>query len=169
MKRFVLFLSIVCFAILSTSCPYGSYHAYPGEKYPGYNKRAVVYVHVLKEDGKPLEDSYANNFILDYCAKDSYKDTKTIINENDELIFKCSEFYVEYAGEEPTEGEMKKALEDNKYWFALKDTSASGGYKTVVKTYKDTYKSYEKNKNPGYGYDRISYIYHCEVQLEKKP
>ena len=166
MKRMFLFLTIMCIAILSTSCPYGGGcpSPYPG-KYPGYNKRAIVYLHVLKEDGSPLEDSHAKNFILDYCAKSSYNDMKTIINENDYLIFECSEFYVTSEGEVPTASEVVRTL-DNDYWFALKDTPNT--YKTVRKTYKETYKSYEINKDPKTSYGYHSYIYHCEVQLEKK-
>ena len=165
MKRFVLFLSVVCFAILSTSCPYGSYHAYPGKEHSEYSKWAIVYLHVLKEDGKPLEDSSANDFIIDYYKNNGYDGTKIVINEKDELIFKCSEFHAYYESKEPTEYEMKKALDDA-YWFALKDTK--GVYKTVRKTYKETYKSYEKNPTPDNSYGQAAYIIHCEVKLERK-
>lgn len=161
MKRFALFL-VVFSAVFLTSCPY---YGGPCRGIKERNKEAIVYLHVLKDDGTPLEDSYANNFILDYCAKDSDRSIKTIINENDALIFECSRFDVYFEGDEPTEPEMKKTL-DNDYWFALKDKT--GFYKTVRKTYKETYKSYEENKNPGYGYYSVSYIYHCEVKLEKK-
>jgi lipoprotein len=162
MRRFVLFLSIVCFAILSTSCPY---YSYTGHDAPGHDKWAIVYLHVLKEDGKPLEDSFAKDFVLDYYRSSDYGGTKIVINEKDELIFKCSEFYAYYESKEPTEYEMKKALDDA-YWFALKDTK--GVYKTVKKTYKETYKSYERNPKPDNRYGQPAYIVHCEIKLEKK-
>lgn len=162
MKRFVLFLSIVCFVILSTSCPCYSHNKH---EFPGYEKKAIVYLHVLKEDGKPLEDSHAEDFILDYYKNENYDGTKIVINEKDELIFKCSAFYAYYESKEPAESDIKKVLDDS-YWFALKDTK--GVYKTVKKTYKETYKSYEKNPTPDNSYGQAAYIIHCEVKLERK-
>jgi len=162
MKRFVLFLSIVCFVVLSTSCPYYSFSKH---EIPEREKKAIIYLHVLKEDGKPFEDSFSKDFILDYYKNENYDGTKIVINEKDELIFKCSTFYAYYESKEPTEYEMKKALDDG-YWFALKDTK--GVYKTVKKTYKETYKSYEKTPNPDNSYSQPTYIVHCEIKLEKK-
>lgn len=161
MKRVALCLSVACFCVLFISCPYN----YSNRKVPIGNRKAVVYLHVLKEDGCPFEDSFAKDFMLDYYAKYSHEREQIVINEKDELIFKCSEFYINYEKDEPTEEEITRAL-DGGYWFAIKDTT--GKYKTVKKTYKETYKSYEKTFDKGDNYSNSGYIYHCEIKMEKK-
>ncbi|MGP1438727.1 MAG: hypothetical protein ACTTKH_06620 [Treponema sp.] len=166
MKHVFLFLNVVFFSVLLTSCPNRYY--YLSSRFSESNKRAVVYLHVLNENGEVILDSQAKRFKIDYSGRSRGDEVETVLNTEDHLIYKLSDFYVYFPGDVPTEADMKKALE-NDYYFALKDIKEpKAEYKTVIKTFKDTYKRYEKNPAPNTDYTWCAYIYHCEVKLEKK-
>ena len=154
MKRIIIISAIV--AMFASCFPYG------------YDQRipfAMVHLSVFKEDGTPFKYNEAERFTLQY-TKHSYRDTKPVINANDSLIFQCrTEIPIYRKGDSVTNDDIIRAL-DASYQFTIKDTR--GEYKTVKKTYKECYKSYEENPDPKRTYSIPDYIYHCEVKLERK-
>ena len=153
MKRIIIIFVAI---ITCLSC----YHRLYRERIPF----GVVYLHVLKEDGTPFKDEEAERFLLQCWGQ--HNDIKTVINENDDLIFRYPrEFAIYREGDEITDGDLLKALTSDE-WFAIKDKAEE--YKTVKKTYRECYKYYKKNLNPRRTYSTPDYIYHCEVRLERK-
>lgn len=126
----------------------------------------IVHLRVLREDGVAFKKEDANRFLVDYFDDTVITKIKTHPNDQNELIFICTDMINIYrAKDKLNDNDIKKSL-DTRFWFALKDKN--GEYKTVRKSYIDCYKKHINNPEKKEHFTWCDYIYQCEIKLERK-
>ena len=156
--KYIINLFFAIFVVtMFLSCPYK-----PTEPTP----QGVFYVHVLKENGEPFKDVDKDRFLVQYSGQYGNKQPELGLNEDDALLFECSTCTIYRENEEVQASDIINSLKNRNLWVAILDKN--GEYKTVKKMYKDCYKKYNKNPTSRDSHTWCEYIYHCEIQLEKK-